>query len=765
MGAWVSKHMKRKDWVYIGVIVLFLALFFHPFLTLTQTRHGGDFRNNDVPVYILIKQIVIDNINLPSWNPYLMGGEPHLLVLGFPFLYLPAILLGLIVNPYAVVNLLVIFHIFFAGIGMFFLARKLTKNSEAAFLSAMTFSLAFFLVRSINHPFWVYGIAFIPLEFLLAFKAVNEQRKLLWSTLLGIIFALHFLSGGVFQWYFSVFFIGFYLFYSCCNKNWKDMGKKVFFVGGIWILIMFLLIGVRFIPFNTWVESTNRGLGLSQEEVYGTGHVSLENAMDTFVVSFGSEGKYSERRYGQIGIVGLILALFGLAFLRKGSEHRKTVLFLFMTMVLVIFFAAGLFLSLTYSIPGMDSMRGLDRALIIYVACASILVGFGYLFLKEKFSGKWLFYVVALLLVGNLVILDYPSVVLRTSDFEPYEIVENNPVFLRISEDAQISRFHVNEIRGIDYNNFMGSTIPRGLSSLYGMLSPVWDFRYFNQFLGVSFQNKPAIWGAFNVKYVISATELNESRYELVEVFEGISGDEISKDAYVSSAYLYRNTLAVPRAYKPEKIVLSVGQGAKDNAYALMVSQNFNPQSTAILELESLSQIDSRWAGEIDIVLLSQGYDAGTSVRTRTILESLRNSGAEIYPDVLSQEASINPELLFAALLGESNFAEIEIIQFYDENTNQLTLDVSSTSGLVFAAEKFSMYEGWTAEVDGVQTEIFSYNGIMSAVYVPEDTKELKFKYSPPGQLLGIMLSIFGLVLAGCFIVFDIKRHRAGKKL
>jgi hypothetical protein len=181
--------MSRNDLTVLGLwCAAVLAL-----LSPVWARHGAAFFNHgDLYTYhVPLRALTASSLQagrLPFWNPYILLGVPHAANPQAALFYPPA-LLGAI---FPVVTALVwdqIFHLLFAGAGMFLLARFARLDRMGAAVLASAFALS---------PFLIYRVtAGIPT--LLAALSWAPWLWLAWlsgfSGLLAAAFALQLLSG------------------------------------------------------------------------------------------------------------------------------------------------------------------------------------------------------------------------------------------------------------------------------------------------------------------------------------------------------------------------------------------------------------------------------------------------------------------------------------------------------------------------------------------------------------------------------------------
>jgi hypothetical protein len=89
-----------------------------------------------------------------------------------------------------------------------------------------------------------------------------------------------------------------------------------------------------------------------------------------------------------------------------------------------------------------------------------------------------------------------------------------------------------------------------------------------------------------------------------------------------------------------------------------------------------------------------------------------------------------------------------------------LTVSVTApTDGVVVLADTF--YPGWKCRSGGEELEIRPVHGAFRGVSVPVGQHKLVFSYEPWSHLLGLLLTIVGLVVAAAILVYD---HRSPRR-
>ncbi|MEO0203321.1 MAG: hypothetical protein ABIL37_06355, partial [candidate division WOR-3 bacterium] len=114
-------------------IILFFRAIFGNLLVMTDTITDS--------IYLLefMRQEILKG-NFPFWNPYIFYGMPTIPTLQFG-LY-PFYILLLLLPSKFFVNYWVIFHLIFAGVGMFFLVNRIVNDRKIAFFGAISYTLS-----------------------------------------------------------------------------------------------------------------------------------------------------------------------------------------------------------------------------------------------------------------------------------------------------------------------------------------------------------------------------------------------------------------------------------------------------------------------------------------------------------------------------------------------------------------------------------------------------------------------------------------------
>lgn len=64
---------------------------------------------------------------------------------------------------------------------------------------------------------------------------------------------------------------------------------------------------------------------------------------------------------------------------------------------------------------------------------------------------------------------------------------------------------------------------------------------------------------------------------------------------------------------------------------------------------------------------------------------------------------------------------------------------------------------GWKAYINNKETEIYTLNGGLMGIVVPEGKAEIVFEFTPPGLNAGIVISLISLLALGIYTFIDKK--------
>ncbi len=131
---------------------------------------------------------------MPFWNPYILGGYPAVgdtnAQTFYPFNWLTT----LFISPARSFAILAWFHLALTGVLMFGMLRSHRLHPISGLLGAISWMLSGILIVWLEHPHRLSSFAWLPGLFW-AFNVGNRNRRIAFSVLAGILFALMILGG------------------------------------------------------------------------------------------------------------------------------------------------------------------------------------------------------------------------------------------------------------------------------------------------------------------------------------------------------------------------------------------------------------------------------------------------------------------------------------------------------------------------------------------------------------------------------------------
>lgn len=335
---------------------------------------------------------------IPFWDPYNDCGIPFLAQWNTMPLYPPALIYLLLPLPWSL-SLFSLLHLWFGGMGMFFLARRWTGNSLAAAFAGTVFAFNGMTLNLLVWPSHVATFGWMPWVVLAVEAAWRDGgRKLFLAAMAG---AMQMLAGGPE----IIFFTWILLTLLWLRHFVKGDTPRV---ATLWrfpvvVLLVTALAAAQLLPF----------LDLAAHSERATGYADLRWSMPAWgwvnyivPMAFGSsraegiffqQGQYWTSSY-YLGIGALWLALFAVWRVR-----RPRVLLLAAVAVVALIFALGgntfVYPAVRKVIPELSLVTYPVKYALLPTFLAPLLAAFALAQLQEKpTAGKRLFFPGALLL-------------------------------------------------------------------------------------------------------------------------------------------------------------------------------------------------------------------------------------------------------------------------------------------------------------------------------------------------------------------------------
>ncbi len=367
-------RLKRIDLVPLALIALTLVFFYRlAFTNLILAR--GDTFIYFYP-YWYIRNAALMSGHLPLWSPDVFMGVP-LLANSQVGTFYPLNWLVAPFSPPDGIRLSILFHVAFAAIGVYALARRLGLSRLAAFTAGALFAFGGYMGSHVEQINQLQGLAWMPLLIYLLDRAL--KRPLPNTILLGAALALQFFSGHTQTVFISAVALA---IYALCTRPVRGLITLAF--AGIVALV--LAIPQLWPTLEmTGVSDRRGGLNINQATAF---------SFSPFVTGRGLLPSYDALIFGEYvsypGVIGLGLAIVG-AFWRRGDltgrpytrriqwPFAPRVTWLIMALI-GLAFAYGLYDPLYWligTLPGFNLFRVPARWLVLFALGTSMLAGLG----------------------------------------------------------------------------------------------------------------------------------------------------------------------------------------------------------------------------------------------------------------------------------------------------------------------------------------------------------------------------------------------------
>jgi uncharacterized membrane protein YfhO len=371
----------------------------------------GDMRDVFIPLESFFREQQLQG-HIPSWNPAVSFGFPVLASAQIGFFYPPLFVLRFL-PIFLELPLVIILHVAAMVIGTFLFARRLSMSKEAAFLSAISFTLSQFVWQHITHLNIFLAIAWFPWQ-IWAVHILFQKQKINVKDIavLGTLFGIPLLIG---QLQIQIFMMMIALLYGFTIR-WKQ-GFRTLSSLGICIsigLISILLASVQLLPTLELATLSSRSTSEGFDIVRANQHSYPLYHLPTLLFPrfYGNDntywGKRLEIEYGSyIGVIPLILAVWAMWNRKKGDS-------LFFPLLALITFLLALGSLSPFRLIGLEPslwfFSAPARWLLFTTFASSILAGFGFdaiwntIVSAKKFFKASAIVILSFIMIGNVIL-------------------------------------------------------------------------------------------------------------------------------------------------------------------------------------------------------------------------------------------------------------------------------------------------------------------------------------------------------------------------
>lgn len=330
---------------------------------------------------------LVDYFQIPLWNPYIGGGATlagNSLNHAWAPCFLPVLLLGTLSGA----KICIFIYLLIGQLGMYLLARHRGLSMQAAFFSAILYTLGGIFAQRLTHGHfeWI-AVAWVPFVVLMILKSI-PRLSLLNLFLGGAFLAFIFLDGGPYQFVFFLVFLGVYsLLLAIAHKSRRPLVALAAI-----LVIGSSLAAIKLFPVYEAVQRYPREI--TEDNFYGAPfkptatnilHQSFlsrdqQHHKDLWMPYILNVGTY-------VGWIPLLLALGAILFRFKKQWPLiiTALIFLYITLSSAVPFSLW---DLLRKLPGLEQLRVPSRFNIFVLLALALLAGEG-LRLLEKRVWKW----------------------------------------------------------------------------------------------------------------------------------------------------------------------------------------------------------------------------------------------------------------------------------------------------------------------------------------------------------------------------------------
>ena len=263
---------------------------------------------------------------LPFWNPYNNCGIPFLAQWNTMPLYPPSLLYLTLPLEWSL-SFFSLAHLWWAGIGMYFLARRWTGNDFAAAFAGVAFAFNGFTLNLLMWPSHIATFSWLPWVVLATELAWRDGGKRIF--LAAIVGALQMLAGGP-ETIFLTWLIVAALWLQQFFKN-KTPRAQLFLRFQSVLLLVFALSAAQLLPFLDLVAHAQRAIGYTDLRWSMPGFglanflVPMAFGSTTNAGIFFQHGQYwTSSYYLGLGTLWLSLLAFWSTLVRRDSAESKS---------------------------------------------------------------------------------------------------------------------------------------------------------------------------------------------------------------------------------------------------------------------------------------------------------------------------------------------------------------------------------------------------------------------------------------------------------
>lgn len=384
--------------IFIALLILFSAFIFSD-----KMLYGSD----TIQAGIFFRAILVDSVHqtgtIPQWNPYIFGGMPYIEAFHGDIFY-PLSFLKYFGSIYRMLGMVLFWHIFLAGLFMFFCARQFKLSKTAALLSGICYMFASYLISLVapGHDGKIFVTTLFPLTILFldrGFNATGFLKSFFNFSMLGLVIGFIVLSPHPQMSYFTLWAISFYAAFRIIsgfvkNKNFLAVVRPGALTAYA-VIIGLTLSAIQFYPgykytseFSPRADSKKgwdwaTSWSLHEEEAFSQLIPEFAGVSTEDRSSYYWGKNYFKDNSESVGVVTIFMALIGFFFYRRKESYFMGGLALF-ALIYALGATTPIFKIFFYLIPKVESLRAPSMIMFLFSFSCALLAGMGLQFVIDK---------------------------------------------------------------------------------------------------------------------------------------------------------------------------------------------------------------------------------------------------------------------------------------------------------------------------------------------------------------------------------------------
>lgn len=682
---------------------------------------------------------------MPLWNPLNNCGLPFLAQWNTLVLY-PGSLFYLLTPLSWSLGMFCLGHLFIAGLGMYWLARRWVGNRLAAAVAGLAFALSGLALNSLMWPALIATLSWMPWVVLFVERAWIEGGKMIAAG--AVVGALQMLTGTpeiiLFTWFVLGLMVAIQLIEGRPSRS-VLLGRFT-----IVVLLVTGLAAAQLFPFLDLMRHSQRELDVADTDwsMPATGWANLLVPLFRCYQSFHDVFFQLDQYWTSSYYLGV--AILALAILAVGQAHKPRVWLLAATAAFGLILALGdegyLYGGLRKAIPQLNYMRFPIKFVVLTAFCLPLLAAFGVRYFQNMSS-------VEVALSGKKVIALWAVLAGLSSwivwfDYH-YPLSDAYRKFWPATWQSAVSRAaFLTLILGALYSLRLVGRGPRQLLLRFVLLLLIAS----DLLTHTTRQNPTIPRGAFDPGLVRLSPQPRhgEARAMISRTANNKLFFTATKDAlndYICKRlglFLNCNLLdGVPKVNGFYPLYLRIER----DIWSLLYESTNQPPS-GLLDFLGVAQITAPgkyfdWERRLSNLPLATAGQKPVFADDATILRSLAGTAYNPH-EIVYLPLEVKP---FVHVTNQTH-AKIVTTRFSAHHAEIETL--AEQSSLLVVAQTY--HYSWRAYVEGRPTPVFRANRAFQAIEIPAGRHHIRLRYED--RLFYFGAAISGLTLAGCLVIW-----------